>query len=1038
MEGDETFAPLATPSQLSTCATDRAFLNVQYWDRMIEWVLFGFLACPTYAASDPSAQELLRVALSDGYVVPLFREQFVYIHALYAEAMKGAASKSFDAKSFVRTCEETAVGQAGLQHRQRRTMLRRRAADLITLFNLCPGLLAPKFPMVLSLLSIGRHEVEWFMRHNGVAPRPSGSWMSRTSAAKLYNSANFEDVTVVELIGVLCELTRVVESGAPGIRAYYARYLGNAHVKAQRRNLEAVSGSPWLTSRLRSILDSMVDAASTAGSPDGGWDEDYRDQSADSGALSSLHAMRVSWLRGLAVLWGPSGATRELSSGMGAAGPMGGGGMKMMSGDLRGSSADPPPVQLLARARLMCTHSRYVDDLGGLLREFASMRVLWWYQFKFSTLFSSAVEGEGEISPMFAPASLLAVPHGLSNFSAPETGGDDAVARVRKLTQALCDCVEAHVAVLVRFTLKVHQLGLPLSSWQRELQDASGDFDADGVPLGADVAGDVAATRRAERCLVALLQGCKRVQCVEVFDHRFDLPSMLSARICEYASQLLASIGAGESQSRLRPTGAEVEFDALIHVLTTVDSFGEVMRDRAFHAVLKQIGTSSASMTHADAVAAWLTSFVTTTIAPGRVSGIVYAVALEEYVSDKRTKHSAPFVAETHLSRGEIAALGRTLGNAGVAVVENALLAVVAEQALAVHEWLRTNQEQLEAFPTGCHDRETWRAISKAVGAGSDIATALITIGHAMTLRSLLLRAAREAMGVYAPAAAAVVSEAAAQMERRDTSVLPDPTHVTELKRLVNSGGFAVGVDRFSTVKDARLLKVLGTTCISTADAEVWQHLPAAMALVLQSPVWSGASYLNDLGGFHNNAHVVMPAINHLLVAYASLCAHAGKTKVCATDYVASSGVTDARGGAGAADVARRGASLEGSGLSPPAADVREAWVREFVMCAATQLLRMLNCDRDRLKAYPVLPQMLLLERFVDDSPFVTRSSLERWLPYTLLSAAAVEAACAAEKKRGVEALYAASDKALLTDGGSAGGSTAGGAGGAAGDDDGD
>lgn len=52
-------------------------------DKLNEWILFGYLVCPSQLNS--SDQKAWKNALSDCYIVTLFRDEVVNIHAMYIE-----------------------------------------------------------------------------------------------------------------------------------------------------------------------------------------------------------------------------------------------------------------------------------------------------------------------------------------------------------------------------------------------------------------------------------------------------------------------------------------------------------------------------------------------------------------------------------------------------------------------------------------------------------------------------------------------------------------------------------------------------------------------------------------------------------------------------------------------------------------------------------------------------------------------------------------------------------------------------------------
>ena len=58
----------------------------------------------------------------------------------------------------------------GSRHRQRRLYIQCELRTLVDLSKDVPGLLAPKFPMVLAALSFARAELLWVLMHKGQMP----------------------------------------------------------------------------------------------------------------------------------------------------------------------------------------------------------------------------------------------------------------------------------------------------------------------------------------------------------------------------------------------------------------------------------------------------------------------------------------------------------------------------------------------------------------------------------------------------------------------------------------------------------------------------------------------------------------------------------------------------------------------------------------------------------------------------------------------------------------------------------------------------
>ena len=63
----------------------------------------------------------------------------------------------------------------------------------------------------------------------------------------------------------------------------------------------------------------------------------------------------------------------------------------------------------------------------------------------------------------------------------------------------------------------------------------------------------------------------------------------------------------------------------------------------------------------------------------------------------------------------------------------------------------------------------------------------------------------------------------------------------------------------------------------------------------------------------------------------------------------------------------------------------------EFLKASSNILFIMKAEESGKYSAYPIRAMFVLLERFVEVSPFVDRSVLEKYMPYTILHAAYVD-----------------------------------------------
>eukprot|EP00897_Mesotaenium_endlicherianum_P003944 jgi/Mesen1/3578/ME000020S03109 len=127
------------------------------------WVLYGYLACPAELLHGHAA-DILAAELKNTYLVPLFRDEVIYIHDEYQQYVlpkivdrgkmaKAGRSRSRDleieyrgtrvAKKRITDALEVALATMEGLHKQRRVMLKQELSRLLLLFADQPGLLPP-------------------------------------------------------------------------------------------------------------------------------------------------------------------------------------------------------------------------------------------------------------------------------------------------------------------------------------------------------------------------------------------------------------------------------------------------------------------------------------------------------------------------------------------------------------------------------------------------------------------------------------------------------------------------------------------------------------------------------------------------------------------------------------------------------------------------------------------------------------------------------------------------------------------------------
>ena len=113
-------------------------------------------------------------------------------------------------------------------------------SNMLHLFQDCPALVAPKFPMLLAALSMARTEVVWYFIH----------W-ERDLPAKVNNKAQipgtYAALQISMLITLVHKLADLVKAKQGLVQRYYLEYLMNAdrsdlEVQVEARDDDGVKG----------------------------------------------------------------------------------------------------------------------------------------------------------------------------------------------------------------------------------------------------------------------------------------------------------------------------------------------------------------------------------------------------------------------------------------------------------------------------------------------------------------------------------------------------------------------------------------------------------------------------------------------------------------------------------------------------------------------------------------------------------------------------------------------------------------------------
>uniref|UniRef100_A0A3Q2X9E3 NCK associated protein 1 like n=1 Tax=Hippocampus comes TaxID=109280 RepID=A0A3Q2X9E3_HIPCM len=199
-------ATMLDPACCDTMACEYLSLDV-----IERWIVIGFLLCHSSLNSNPSSQELWKMALRSGLYVTIIRDELLNIHKVSEDlfdSIKGYGKRVADIKE----CRDHALANSGALHRERRHFLRGALKELVTVLEDEPGLLGPKALFVFMALSFSRDEVQWLVRHSENMP-------------KIKTPEDYIDNQMAELLFHMEKLKGLIRKHHYVVQRYHIQYL---------------------------------------------------------------------------------------------------------------------------------------------------------------------------------------------------------------------------------------------------------------------------------------------------------------------------------------------------------------------------------------------------------------------------------------------------------------------------------------------------------------------------------------------------------------------------------------------------------------------------------------------------------------------------------------------------------------------------------------------------------------------------------------------------------------------------------------------
>eukprot|EP00002_Diphylleia_rotans_P015130 TRINITY_DN292_c0_g3_i1.p1 TRINITY_DN292_c0_g3~~TRINITY_DN292_c0_g3_i1.p1 ORF type:complete len:1146 (+),score=269.41 TRINITY_DN292_c0_g3_i1:50-3487(+) len=824
---------IAVPDKLTLPIQDHFRFELVFLAKFYLWIVYGFLFCPKGIKVE--CLDLLKVALSDGWVATIYRDEVLYVHDQFEELFGWytiPTLKQSKGKKFVSEASAAAVQGSGEAHTQRRIYLKQELSQLYHLLSDRPGLLGPKIQVVFAALSLTKDEILWYFRHNAnPAPKSKGKYVAE----------QYGDYFISDLIYFTNELTSLIQKHKTLIQQYYVEYISGPDRDRVKEDYDlqqkTIAVDVTLTKLFKAIVDDLAKANLN----------DLRE-----GRLIDLKPLRLNWLRCVGILSSFQSTVRIQKI-----------------------------KDLVTKVQFAISHSRSVDSLDQLLQEYASLRDLYYYKDHFLKLFQDYASN--------FPHIIMSMVNVVNSFPENATRAlpDQRVLLGREATSMVADMLEK---LSVRIWDGTHAIYTHFFRLQMKLSHTViyRPAAAGGQQPAIEPAGSESYLSPKNRKDNYELQGwqslvgrlCKtftRVEDILVFDQalcpRLFLRSVLSTKLEEFIAKLISPDGVQMNRPSLILPHIRQMMSALKlierHVNIDVDTlFRQVMVsqfvDKSILGPLGQANGLKSELKQEATSIHRIALFYARVIFEYSVqnpqtptqTAIVYSTWKRTLVADA----AAQFQPEEFCDQHELTALCQLIGPYGVRFVDNIILRQVQRLVGKVKEFIAGNRDGIDAFvAAGTRDQGIADALKKVRGLDT-LFTYINQIGVAFFFRISLHDALQSVVSSNIPNIFRLVNDIA-------TACPPNFGAIPELQV---ADFYATDCGLRSPKFDIGLRVVADNLIKNQDDRGVWEKLPSALGMLFNSTIWNSGRYMEGYEAHSRNVHCIALASYQLIVAFSS------------------------------------------------------------------------------------------------------------------------------------------------------------------------
>lgn len=791
-------------------------------DRFQQWVLYGFLACPSELHRE-NALVMLQMCLKSTFVVPVYRDQMLNVHEEYDKMMNDYKLKNpvnnFKLSKHKKIVKESSDPITCVQrHSELRTFLRLELNTLYHFFTEFPQLIAPKYQLVQCALRLLRNEVLWYLQHLDVQPY---------KAKKYIKPEEYTDPRLSEYIWLIDIFTTLIRQHKNVVEKYYLEALRGPGASSLRPVIDTFVRMNKVSQGVQELLNIIYDTAFNAK-----LDEDFE-------------AVRLNWYR-------VSVTINSQQSGIGK-----------------------NATQLNAAMATIIVHSRHVDRVENQLRTHASLSGLFWYRKVLHQVLMDSLSGTlGQ--PRHCMALVRIINSGLEHVHrfCPEEQkllGTKAVATAELFFNAI---ITALSSLLSGVTLKISSLRAQIAPVEivHRQQRISQTGKQEPKPGFESIHANrqlVLSIRVWKRSISEICSAMKETSSIVIYNTEFVPQEWLYEAVSKAVRASIMRLALPERAIQ-RPSILLQQIQDLIYAFNSVDEHAlinlkEIVRE-TFLAELSDpaVGVVGDLLRESDdeksdrgtiLIHAYSTFYQTLLSKNLADYGVTYSELKNGFVSYGEAK----LASEQYADLNELKALCTLVGPAGVRVIDRGLLSQMSALIATIKNVLSRNASVLKDMRGHFSERMLWFEKVKSLQQMDELVRAGISLGCILKFRNQLRLALRSASRAQVPPVYHAV-------ELIHNLMPHTPAHDPKLLPMDNLA-LDIGLD----VKEADhpLQLVCKKYKASQIDEDLWDLLPELFAASIARAVqWKEANYLIETQSHTNNIHCLAASIATLISTF--------------------------------------------------------------------------------------------------------------------------------------------------------------------------